>query len=320
MVKLRALVVGFGSIAQRHIANLRAGGGVGDIIVVRPSGRPADAPRDLRFVDDVVEGLAARPQLAIIASPSAAHAAALLPILGARVPCYVEKPPVTSENDLQRVLALLDGSEPLTMTGCNLRFLPSLQKMREALKRGDAGVPVRASFEAGQWLPDWRRGRDYRASYSARADDGGGVLLDLVHEFDCARWFFGEFDRVLALSARLRRLEISAEDTACVLLGRERGPFVTVAVDYVARQRIRRYEIVGDEGTLEWDLGARSLTLTTPKEVRVLDQTAEGFDTDATYRSAMACFLGGVRGGARPAPDLREGLASTELVLRAKAS
>jgi predicted dehydrogenase len=43
----------------------------------------------------------------------------------------------------------------------------------------------------GQYLPDWRPNQDYLKGMSARIDKGG-VMLDLVHEFDYIRWLIGK--------------------------------------------------------------------------------------------------------------------------------
>jgi predicted dehydrogenase len=236
----------------------------------------------------------------------------LLPLLEARIPCYVEKPPVTSAEDVARLRQLKSPS--VTLTGCNLRFLPSLIRLREALRGGSIGTPIRASLQAGQWLPDWRPERDYRTAYSARAQAGGGVIFDLIHEIDAARWLFGEFDQVRGMSAKSSRLEIDVEDSAGILLGRRGGPLVSIGLDYVARPPVRRYEIFGDESTLTWDLRARRLT----RGEEVLEVDSQSFDLAASYRAALAEFLSAIKQDRAASPDLADGLKSTDLALQAK--
>lgn len=314
---MRALIVGYGSIARRHIDNLRAGEVVRELVVFKPGGAAANAPAGLRFVSDLSAGIAARPDLAVVASPSAAHADSLVPLLEAGIPCYVEKPVVITAEDVARLRAMQP--LPLTMSGCNMRFLPSLRRMRDALRSGRIGAAVRASFQAGQWLPDWRPGRDYRKSYSARAAHGGGVLLDLIHEIDAARWLFGEFHEVRALCGKLSPLEIDVEDVACLLLAKHgTGPLVMIGLDYVARQRLRRYDIVGEEGTLSWDLASRQLTLASSRATDVLDSDPASFDISATYVAAMREFVLAVQSGQPTSQDLHDGLDSTALALRAR--
>ena len=316
LIKHSALVVGYGSIARRHVENLQACG-VSELTILRPSGRSSDAPKSLRFVSSIEQAIATKPECAVIASPSAAHIKSLLPLLKAGVPCYVEKPVVITASEIRQVKD--HKVSKASMSGCNLRFLPSLQRMQKEIGAGAIGKPVRASLQAGQWLPDWRPARDYRETYSAKAAQGGGVILDLIHEIDAARWLLGDFDQVLAMGGKRSRLEIDAEDVAAILLGRRgAGPVVAIGLDYVARQRVRRYEVIGEEGTLVWDLGATRLSLITTKGERVLAKDAADFDIGATYLRAMREFVNAVKEGKAASPDLADGLAAAELAIRAR--
>jgi len=316
VVTMRALVIGFGSIAQRHIASLRSLG-VADITVFRPRVPTEGVPQNIRFMVDLDAALRLKPDVAVVASPSATHVESLVPLLEVAIPCYVEKPPVTTMADVTRIRRLMLAKQPLTLTGCNLRFLPSLLRMREAVRSGMIGKPVRACLQAGQWLPDWRPWKDYRTVYSAKQSSGGGVILDLIHEVDAARWFFGDFDQVRCIHGKLSSLEIDADDAACLVLGKREGPLVSIGLDYVARQRIRRYDVVGDQGTMTWDLAEHRLTLTTAQGTETLVSGGRDFNVAETYRAAMAEFLASVRSGTPTSQDLLDGLASTELALRA---
>jgi predicted dehydrogenase len=229
----------------------------------------------------------------------------------------VEKPVVATEEQAKLLERLLGGLSacPATLVGCNLRHLPSLQRVRGLLQSGAIGQPVRASFQVGQWLPDWRPAQDYRLSYSADPGRGGGVALDLVHEFDAARWLFGEFDQVFAVGGHYSRLEIGSEDSATILLGRTGGPAVAVGLDYVARQPMRRYEIIGDEGTLVWDLVGRRLEHASPNGNELIDCGEAGFETAATYVTAMTKMLAAVRSRQPTSQDIVDGLCSVRLAL-----
>lgn len=322
---MRALIAGFGSIGRRHAINLQKLLDPVEFILLRSKEEVDSAGQapGVTLAGNLEAALRAKPDLAVISNASSRHADVLIPLLEAGIPCYIEKPVVTREDDARRLHAVLDkmDSVPVTLAGCNLRFLPSLIKLRALLEEGVTGNVVRASLQVGQWLPDWRPGRDYRLSYSANPQMGGGAILDLIHEIDMARWLFGEFDRVMALAGKLSSLDIATEDTACMLLGKNRGgPFVHVSVDYVSRKPVRRYEIVGDEGTLVWDLGSRRLELSSPRGEDVIDCGDLGFDIASTYVSAMSEFVDCVGQRCPTSQDIREGLMSAELALRARAS
>lgn len=317
----RAIIVGYGSIGARHAANLRRlAPDLGLTVVTRRDDVDGDGMRVVRELADAIED---KPQFGIIASPSHLHAEHLLTLLRAGVPCYVEKPPVTSFEQLQRIQQQLESMRgiPPTLVGCNLRFLPSLQKLRERVRSGTIGRIVRATLQAGQWLPDWRPSRDYAECYSADSARGGGVILDLVHELDQARWLFGDFDEVRAMAGKLSTLRTQSEDCACILLGSSQGPIVSIALDYVSRRAVRRYEVIGEAGTLVWDLPRRRLELVLPERTEAIDCGAAGFDVAQTYVSAMSRWLACLnKPGQDDASDIFDGLKSAELALRAKAA
>jgi len=318
---MRALIVGFGSIGRRHARNLRNQVPDAQIRVLRMSDLPDSVMADLgaERVGSIAEGLRWKPDLAVIASPTALHLETLGPLLAAGIPCYLEKPVVASGeqvDELARIVARLPRI-PAVQIGCNLRFLPSLKRLRELVRGGELGGVVRATLEVGQWLPDWRAGQDYRSTYSASTAAGGGVVLDLVHEIDMARWLFGELECAGSAVGRLSGLDIDAEDTAAgVFVGSgSSGPIVTVAMDYVSRVRMRRYSVVGTRASAVWDLAALTLSVADGASVREVTQTPDDFDVGTTYVQSMSAFLNTVRSGAAPTIPLEDGLATTRLAL-----
>jgi predicted dehydrogenase len=320
---MRMLVAGTGSIGQRHIRNLRELDSRAEFVLLRADGREDALSRELGapVVRTLGQGLEHAPDALLLATPSALHAELLLPAIAAGLPMYVEKPVVTDRTHLESVRAALAARDyrATTLVGCNLRFLPSLRRLRHLLLSGVIGRVARASFEAGQWLPDWRPSQDHRQSYSADPTRGGGVVLDLVHEIDAARWLLGDFTRVAAMTTQVPALEISSEAVACALLSAgPRGPLATIALDYVARRPLRRYQLVGERGTLVWDLPARTLHLDNTEGREVIDCGEGGFDVAATYPSAMEEFLVALASGTPTTQPIEEGLASAELAIRIK--
>ena len=116
------------------------------------------------------------------------------------VHAYVEKPLAVTVEGLAE---LLDGEAEVTIAvGYNLRFHPALEAIRAAVYEGRIGRLLAVRAEVGQYLPDWHPEEDYRVSYAARRDLGGGALLTLSHELDYVRWIAGE-----VVSCRERRRE-----------------------------------------------------------------------------------------------------------------
>lgn len=318
---MRILIVGSGSIGRRHIRNLQKLVDRPEFILLRDAAREDEFSRELgaAVVGSFADAISLSPAFGVIATPSMLHFEALKALLPARVPCYVEKPVVTSEVQVQQLEFLLAGATavPTTMVGCNLRFLPSLKKARQLIRDGVLGRPVRASLQVGQWLPDWRPAQDYRQSYSASRESGGGVVLDLIHELDAARFLFGEFEQIFSIGGQYSRLEIESEDSVSIILGRPHGPAVSLGLDYVSRSAVRRYDIIGDEGSLIWDLPAMTLMLLRKSQQEVVTADPADFDVSATYIEAMQEFLNAIEGSRSSSQDLSDGLISARLAVLA---
>ncbi len=319
---MMALIIGMGSIGQRHFKNIRSLAPNIALILSRknPNKNSDTNPYPVKTYYSLNEALTNSPDFAIICNPSSLHFETLIPLIKTKIPIYIEKPVLTQQNQIGQLTSLLESSNysETTMVGCNLRFLPSLLKVRDLIKSNVLGKIVRASFSVGQWLPDWRPSQNYRSSYSAQKSMGGGVIMDLIHELDMARWLFGEFDTVKSLKGKFSSLEIDSEDTAIILLGKQTGsPLVTVSMDYVSRQLNRRYEIVGEKGTLIWDLPKKSLDLVLPDCVKSINCGPMGFDVSQTYFTAMKEFLDAVRTKSQTSQDIQEGLKSAALAVLA---
>lgn len=319
---MRALIVGTGSIGKKHIAVLQ--NLVPDIrfTLCRRDAREDEYSQSINasVFATLDEAVRSAPDFALIATPSAVHLQSLAFFLEKNIPFYIEKPMVSSAADVGKLKSLIASVEimPVTQSGYMLRHLESLQKFRQIINSGRLGNVVRATLEVGQWLPDWRPEQNYLQSYSANPEQGGGVIMDLSHELDMARYLFGEFDYVTAMSGQFSDLGIESEDTAAILLGKRNGPIVTVNLDYIARQLRRKYTVIGDRATAEWDLVKRSIVVDTANDSQSVACAQIDFDMTSAFTNAWKNFLqaAGKHGDTRQ--DLTDALLSTELAINCR--
>lgn len=319
------VVVGLGSIGRRHASNLAALAPKARFTFVRHTGQEDEFTRQfearvVRSIADVSDDVV---DLAVLATPSANHFDLLPELIELGWPLLVEKPIVTERQQCVEVgHALLNSKPAARFAAFNLRYLPSLRTARTMVDSGELGRCVRATLIAGQALPTWRPTIDYRSTYSAHAASGGGVELDLSHEFDIARWWFGEMRVSGSVAGTFSGLEINSHDTAVVTLVPVDGPapVVVVALDYVAPQRVRWYEVVGTAQRLEWNLAGQLSAISSDKTKSVAD-SGEAFDIDNSYVAMMREVLSAV-GTGRLGPlgpqTLADGLSSTMLAITAR--
>ncbi|MBT3748588.1 MAG: Gfo/Idh/MocA family oxidoreductase, partial [Bacteroidetes bacterium] len=181
-------MIGYGSIGRRHVENLLFLGQK-DIVLLREIG--VGNPHNLQEVSTIEDLILAKPQAIILANPTSMHSKYLELILKDGIDILAEKPLVSSISEVNRLERELIEYSGVGMTAFNLRFHPCIQKAKEILSSGLLGNIYSARLYVGQYLPDWRPGKNYSEIYSAKKELGGGVVFDLIHEIDIACDLFG---------------------------------------------------------------------------------------------------------------------------------
>jgi predicted dehydrogenase len=105
----------------------------------------------------------------------------------------------------------------------------------------------------GSYLPDWRPNLDFRKSYSANSEMGGGVHIDLIHELDYLYWLFGKPVEVIRKFKSQSSLSISSTDYANYILDFN-GFCASIILNYYRRDTKRTLQLVFDDETWDVDL------------------------------------------------------------------
>ncbi len=325
VVCMKALVVGLGSIGRRHLANLKLIDPTIHITVWHQHSRRQEPEEIPPGADSVVyrldDALAVQPDIALIAGPAVSHIQTALDLAQHGIHLFVEKPLSHTLDGVDALLDLCDRRALVLMVGYNFRFYPPLQVMRQALAAGQIGRIVGFRAEVGQYLPDWRVNSDYRRSVSARRDLGGGVVLELSHELDYARWLVGEVRAVSAQIGRTSDLEIDVEDTAEIILQFSNAAIGSVHMDMVQRSATRTCRVIGTEGTMTWDgLGHRVRLYSAATGTWSDLFLAESLDRNEMYVSELRHFLACVSGDTLPVVSGEDAKRVLQIALAAKQS
>jgi predicted dehydrogenase len=218
-IKINVVVIGYGSIGQRHVRLLNELGH--QVAVV--SRRNVDYPTVYNQLETAL--LNEKPDYIVVANETSQHENTLMEIksTGYDQKILVEKP-----------LFLYSGATPINLSslyvGYNLRFHPLIQALYERLK-GTRILSVQAYV--GQYLPTWRPGTDYSKSYSAFAEKGGGVLRDLSHELDYLQFLFGDWQEMMAFGGKLSDLVINSDDHFSFMYKTKKVQLVTLQMNYL---------------------------------------------------------------------------------------
>lgn len=316
---MKMLVIGCGSIGKKHIKNLKELG-IEVCAFDTNINRLKDVKNDYqvktyqKLKDALKEGFDA----ALVCAPNHLHVPIAIDVLNSGKHVFIEKP---ISHTLERVDELINTAKKkrrLIMIGCNLRFHPVIQKVKEMLDKKEVGRVVSARAQFGQYLPDWHPWEDYRKGYSANKSMGGGIILDAIHEIDYIHWFFGTPLSVLCFAGKFSNLEIDTEDLAEILV-KFKDKIVEIHLDYIQRYYTRNCRIIGEEGTIVADLKENKINLfkTESKNWQTFDFK---IDYNRPYVDEMRHFISCIREGKRPAINGEEGRDALKIALAAKES
>ena len=191
---MKFLIAGLGSIGRRHFRNLIALGQK-DILLLRT--RKATLPEDelagYPVETDIREALGKHmPDAVTVANPTSLHLDIAIPAAEAGWAILLEKPVSHSLErlDILEKTAAQSGSKILV--GFQFRYHPTLNRARELIRSNAIGRILTVHAHWGEYLPQCHPWEDYRRSYAARRELGGGVIVTLAHPLDYLRSLLGE--------------------------------------------------------------------------------------------------------------------------------
>ena len=247
---MRALLVGFGSIGRRHYEVLTSISKVSDVhVVTNQNLEDIRTYSSLEMVSNIDQY-----DYFLIASETRKHFEQLEWLCS-----RVSKKKIFCEKPLFEESKFLAPCDNEVFVGYVLRFHPLLQKMKIIV--GEDKI-LNLNVSCGSYLPNWRSNIDYRESYSAKKEQGGGVLLDLSHELDYTNWIAGKLVDIKSFQTRASNLEIDSDDLVSMVAKTADGAVVNLSLDYFSKVSFRRLLLNTNEYTLELDLIANKLVQT----------------------------------------------------------
>lgn len=328
---MRFLIAGLGSIGRRHFRNLIALGEK-DLVLLRTRNAtlPEDELEGYPVETDLKEALRKhKPDAVIVANPTSMHLDVAIPAAKAGCHILLEKPVSHSLERLDVLQQAAEKSGSKILVGFQFRYHPTLNKARELIHSNTLGEILTIHAHWGEYLPQWHPWEDYRQSYAARADLGGGVIVTLTHPLDYLRYLLGEVESLWSFNGHISSLAIDVEDVAEIGLKFASGTVGGVHVNYFQRPPVHRLEIVGTNGTLRWDNAYGLLQLykmpasfgsyadQPPAPVMETFSPPEGFERNQLFAAQTRHFIEVVRGESEPVCSLEDGVMALRLALAA---
>lgn len=320
------LVVGAGSIGERHLrCFLETGRATASFVEIDSvlRARIAERYRVPGFAEfdaalAVSGDAAARPDLAVIATPAHLHLAIAARLAAAGLHLLIEKPLGVSTDGVDRLAEIARQQRVTVAVAYVYRCFPGLAAMREALLSRRFGRPVELVAVCGQNFPTYRP--SYRDTYYANRATGGGAIQDaLTHVLNAGEWLVGPIERLVADAAHRVLDGVSVEDTAHVL-ARHGAVLGSYSLNQHQAPNEITLTVVCEQGTARWESHAQRWRWMTRPSEPWHDEPHEPLARDAAFITQANRFLDTIEGKASPVCSLDEGLQTLRVNLAALAS
>lgn len=320
---LKVVIVGCGSIGKRHARNLVA-------LDVKNIGyfdtETSSSAAIAREIGGEVhlslgDALTSKPNVVFITNPSSMHIETAIACAEAETHIFIEKPLSNNFKDIDQLMKLVKQENLITMVGCNMRFHPGPNRVKEILEKGHLGRVLFARVYTGSYLPDWRPWQDYRKSYSAQKNLGGGCILDCIHEIDLIYWYMGEVSEVTAVTSHSGSLDIDVEDVAEIICQHNGGAISEIHLDYIQRTYERGCQMVGDSGSIFWDFNENRVRYYNASDKKwEMYQLSADWQMNQMYMDELKHFLSCVIEKRETICPIKEGLKALQIALGARVS
>lgn len=248
-------LIGFGSIGERHFQNiekvLREKGITYSIDLIRSSrSKKIDTNIEGR-VRNVFYSHKDAPNnydVIFITNPTHLHFETIKCFSQKTKHMFIEKP-VFDKIDINiKELALKKDS--IYYVACPIRYTNVIQYLK---KHCNLEKVYCARVICSSYLPEWRPHIDYRSTYSAKKEQGGGVSIDLIHEWDYLSYLFAQPSKIFNIRGKFSELEINSDDLS-IYIAQYKNMAVEVHLDYFGRKPIREIQLFTAEDTIIGDL------------------------------------------------------------------
>lgn len=306
---LKVCFVGVGSIAKRHIKNLLEICKEKKIELIIDACRREESQKD-KELDKIFntiyirfEKLPTDYDAIFITNPTEYHIDALRRVHNCSDKFFIEKP-LVSYQKLNEIERFPFSSDKMYYVACPLRYTKVIQYIKNEIAV-DNVIGIRSI--SSSYLPDWRIDVDYRKSYSANKDMGGGVSIDLIHEWDYINYLFGIPRRVSSFLGKVSDLELDCEDYA-IYIAQYENKIAELHLDYFGKKNLREVMLFTKDDTIVGDLIKSKITYLKSGKVVELAETRDDF-----HKQELKHFMKIIEGAAVCDNGINEALQILEL-------
>ena len=334
---MKILMIGLGSIGQRHLRNIkRVYGDEFEILAYRTrrlqqtfsdsmqirEGVNLESEYGLKVFTDLDEALNDKPDIAFVTNITSTHMETAIACAKAGCNLFIEKPLSNTLDRVEELKKIASEKNIKIFMGFQNRYHICINEAKRFLDDSLIGSIQSVSSEFSERLTTMHTYEDYRQTYMARADMGGGPILNLqIHDLDLLHYLFGNPIDVVSMSNKNSQLEVDVEDGASSIYtfsNADGNVFpVYTHTDFMQYPPAHTFKIVGEKGRIEIDMNKASLKLICDGEV-VEEKEYSDFQRNDMFIEELKDFIDCITNDIEPVIDIEQGIVSLKMAVAAK--
>ena len=192
-----------------------------------------------------------KPEIVFVTNETSKHINIALYAVKKSRAIFIEKPLTNRKNNIKKLVSIIKKKKIINMVGYMMRFHPAIKTIKKMVIKKKLGRIFHFYSEWGEYLPDWHKNENYKKSYAANKNLGGGAALTLSHDLDLAFYLFGEIKNT-TISKTNVGLGINAETSANIFIEFKNNISGLIHLDYLQKTRSRYLKIVGTRKIVEF--------------------------------------------------------------------
>ena len=259
---MRFLILGLGSVGQRHLINIKSlykKSIIGTLSNIKDrklitlsrnkTKNNINSIYDIIVLKNKKEIKQFNPKYVIISNESHLHFKTIIPFLKDNYNVFVEKPLITKFNQINYLKSIIKNSKSISAVGYQTRFNPIIKYIKKILAHNKT---INANFNWFTYLPDHRPWQNYLTSYASIKQKGGGVIHSMSHEVDLIYNLYG-MPNYLSAFESAKVINIQAEESISSIF-KYKNHIVNLNLSFASKNEKRYFDIFTEKKHIHCDL------------------------------------------------------------------
>lgn len=283
------LIIGFGSIGQRHYRNIKKlFKNKVEFVILRKNfktpiltkyNKPKKIQKiknkNLKIIKKLDKEVLENNKIysAFICNPSSLHIDFAIKLIKNNINTFVEKPLSNNLKKVQQLEALIKKSKSVNMVGYQMRFNPIINYLKKQKNfENKIGHINFVQIDHGESVKEFHSWEKYENSYTSKKKLGGGVTLSQIHELEYFKFLFNGYNITKAKSIIDKtsnfKLDVDDSSSHLFLLKRKNKKIIcNLNLNFYETPKNRVIKFIGNKGKLIADLNKNIIKIYSNKKV-----------------------------------------------------